>query len=485
MTNLFTIHNDTVIIDKLAVAKIQGDITINGNTKSFGSFNIVGDLVSRNIVADTIKVKTIISDTTEFGNWNEQTVDALNGKGISWTCDTGTLKLVYRTDNRIWTNGNFDIPSESSYRIDNVPVLTINTLGSSITKSNLRQVGALTALSVIGEASFGGFMFVNNSSNRVGIGTSEPNASVSIMDNNVEIIIGSPSTNVAAIGTFTSHNLALVTNNIPRLVVKNSGEVHIGDQESKSGVLRVHGSLYVNSLITDTRVERTSSLEFNASREDGVYNKGLVWNTPSESKKLLLMSNPDRLYSTESIEIAPGKSLFINGSSVLSSTAIGNTVTGSKLTSVGNLLELTVDGTTTLNGSLAANLINLKDSTNQLDITPQGITANTSILITAGNTEVFYADSNEVTIGNKQTVKVAKLSIGVTDPDPTVDLAVNGNVSFNNKKFVTGSNIPTSGSFMIGDICWSQNPTLTGYVGWVCVQDGSPGIWRTFGLLGA
>ena len=152
MTNLFTIQKDTVIIDKLAVTNLLGNITINGNTKSFGSISIIGDLATQNIIADTIKVNKIISDTTEFGNWRAKTVDELNGTGMSWECDDCTIKLIYRTDNRIWTNGNFDIASESAYKIDNVPVLTSTTLGSSITKSNLRQVGALTALSVIAPA---------------------------------------------------------------------------------------------------------------------------------------------------------------------------------------------------------------------------------------------------------------------------------------------------------------------------------------------
>ena len=82
MTNLCTIQKDTVIIDKLAVTNLLGNITINGNTKSFGSISIIGDLATQNIIADTIKVNKIISDTTEFGNWRAKTVDELNGTGI-------------------------------------------------------------------------------------------------------------------------------------------------------------------------------------------------------------------------------------------------------------------------------------------------------------------------------------------------------------------------------------------------------------------
>jgi hypothetical protein len=102
----------------------------------------------------------------------------------------------------------------------------------------------------------------------------------------------------------------------------------------------------------------------------------------------------------------------------------------------------------------------------------------------------MYADKSEIVIGSpnlphRAVTLIGSLSIGVTHPDSSVELSVKGNVSFNNKKFINGIELPTSGSYLKGDICWNQDPSITGYVGWICVTSGTPGEWKPFGALGA
>jgi hypothetical protein len=55
---------------------------------------------------------------------------------------------------------------------------------------------------------------------------------------------------------------------------------------------------------------------------------------------------------------------------------------------------------------------------------------------------------------------------------------------FANKKFFTGTAIPTSGTFNKGDICWNSNPQESSYIGWVCIIEGTPGEWLPFGAIG-
>jgi hypothetical protein len=45
------------------------------------------------------------------------------------------------------------------------------------------------------------------------------------------------------------------------------------------------------------------------------------------------------------------------------------------------------------------------------------------------------------------------------------------------------SAIPTSGAYLQGDILYNSAPTSGGYTGWICVTSGSPGVWKTFGLI--
>lgn len=484
MTHLFTIQDDTVIIDKLSVAQIRSNLSINGNVITHGSVNINGDLSSREITTDVLRVKQLISDTTDFGNWHAKTFEDLNGKGITWNCDEGNTQLIFRTGNRLWTSSNIDISAQSSYMIDNIPVLTSNSLGLSVTKSNLRQVGALNALSVIGKASIGGFVVFDDVTARIGIGTDEPNSSISIIDNNVEISIGSPSPNLAVVGTYTNHDISFMSDSTVRMTITNSGEVHVGDRISRLGVLRVFGSVYADSIVSDTRIEKSSSLVFNANNGNTIFDKGLEWNDNTVPKKLILIDNPSRIWSSEPIDLADGSSYYINGNPVITSNSLGSTILTSSLVTVGKLRELTVEGSTTFNGDVAIKSLTAES------IHLSNIVASGTISILTNEHSALSASATEIVIGSAQNpVKPVKMfgpvSIGIKNPDPTISLSVNGNVSFNNKKFVNGAAVPSSGSFTKGDICWNENPTENGYVGWICIQSGTPGEWRPFGLLGA
>ena len=34
-----------------------------------------------------------------------------------------------------------------------------------------------------------------------------------------------------------------------------------------------------------------------------------------------------------------------------------------------------------------------------------------------------------------------------------------------------------------GEMIYNSNPALNSFLGWVCVQDGNPGIWKPFGKI--
>ena len=58
-----------------------------------------------------------------------------------------------------------------------------------------------------------------------------------------------------------------------------------------------------------------------------------------------------------------------------------------------------------------------------------------------------------------------------------------------NTKFATvpriyyGTAAPASGSYVVGDIVYNTAPASGAFIGWVCTSAGSPGTWRTFGLI--
>jgi len=465
---------------------------------STGAFSHSGDYaISGTLTADTIVVKNIITEDgaiSDIGNWVVNAEEELNGRGFIWAWGEGSTLLQYRTGNKLWSNASFDLQSDQSYRIDDAPVLTANGLGDSVVHSKLRSIGTLNSLKVSGDATLGDFFFVNSTFNKIGIGTDEPSAAISILDNNVEIAIGSPEYDIAYIGTASNHNVSIIADGRPRITATAAGEVVIGNASSRDGLLRVNGSIYVDNLIADTRVERTSPLEFKSTRDQTIYGLGLVWAGNGSQRELFMYSDPDRLRTTESFDLAEGQSYYIGGHPVLTTDRLGNSVAHSSLVTVGPLNSLAVSGDTVLHGSLSVDgiatlkTLEFTDGTKNVIIDKTGVGSFTDITIKSAGHEALYADAHEINIGDRaltnRPIKVfGLLSVGISNPDPSLQFAVNGDVAIGGKKFTNANQAPTIGTWSQGDICWNTTPLPSSFIGWVCIQTGSPGTWAGFGLI--
>ncbi|CAB4126009.1 hypothetical protein UFOVP181_229 [uncultured Caudovirales phage] len=493
MTQLFTIENDKIVINKLALSDTEG------NVNHTGQLSVTGDVaVTGAITVDTLTVKTLITeagDPADVGNWTVNAEEELVGKGLSWTHGNGSISLVYRDGNRLWSNGDIDLDISRSYKIDNVEVLSVNSLGSQVTKSNLREVGPLKKLNVIGDSILGEFAFFNSNFSRLGLNTENPNSALAILDNGVEIVLGAPADEVAQIGTYTNHDLEIITDDTARITIKNSGLIVIGNEATKTADVTIYGTLTVENIISDTRVDRISPLEFKATRDSAIFGKGLIWTGTGSPRQLVMMAGPDRLWTSESFDLAVDQSYYINNQPVLSQHRLGDLVTTSKLTSVGVLENLEVQGEVKFNGDVnvlsgTAQLKNavFNDGVNWLNISSSRVNSSGTISINVTEDEVFYADQNEIAIGNKNNTRRAvklfgPVSVNTNNPDPDVDFTVKGNVSFAGKKFITGTSAPSEGTFSKGNICWNDEPASDNYIGWVCVQEGAPGVWLPFGAI--
>jgi hypothetical protein len=94
--------------------------------------------------------------------------------------------------------------------------------------------------------------------------------------------------------------------------------------------------------------------------------------------------------------------------------------------------------------------------------------------------------NGDVTIGVEDgkdiTVNVyGRLGIGVKNPRES--LHVNGNIRFADKVFSSGSGTPKEGRWDVGSVVWNDNPEINQPVGWVCLKGGTPGLWRSFGVI--
>lgn len=481
MSQIFTIESDRVVIKKLALETLDGDLSVSGTLT----------------VDNLVVLNAPVSDTADFkqlGNWAVNDEADLLGKEFSWTWGHGSVQLGYRPGNRLWTNSDLDLERGKSFMVDGVAVLSANELSSQVTKSRLREVGTLKSLNVSGDTALAEFAVFNSSLNRLGLNTEEPNGTLSVVDNNVEFIINSSRDNIIEVGTYTNSDLHLVTDNTSRIVLKNNGEIVFGNPSTNNANVKIYGTLHVETVVADNRLDRYASLEFKSSREQTIFGQGLLWTGTGNMRQLIMRADPERLYTTEAFDIGTDQSYHVGGVPVLSAVGLGTTVTQSNLSKLGTLDELNVDGEATFLSRINASraILNAKtilfNDGQEFTITNSKLSASANMSFSVSQDEIFYADLNEIAVGNKQNVQrpvkiFGKLSVGVNMAADDVDLTVKGDIRVANKKFVTGTSIPVQGSFIKGDICWNQTPTPDNYVGWICVEDGAPGQWLPFGAI--
>jgi hypothetical protein len=397
---------------------------------------------------------------------------------------------------RLWTNYTLDISAGNSYNIDNVPMLTSTALGASVVSSNLTSVGKLTTLEVTGDVGIGDFTYFDSTNNRLGLGTLEPSTSLNIIDNNVDIALGSLAVNSAYIGTNSNHDFTIGTDGLTRITLKNSGEVNIGDPVNGGGSLNVYGTLYATTVESDNRIDRASPLQFSATADQPIYGLGLIWSGTGYTRQLIMRESPDRLWTTENFDLNENQSYMVNGQPVLSATTLGPTVTNSNLTVLGALQSLSVTGNATFIGGIDASQSIVKvqslvidNGTGIITLDPtNGFTFNSAVSVKLQQYNTVYADTAQINIGDKslqsKPVKVfGPLSVNVNNPDPSLQFTVNGDVSIGGKRFTSGATAPATGTFNVGDMCWNSAPGPNSYVGWVCVTAGSPGQWLGFGMI--
>lgn len=283
--------------------------------------------------------------------------------------------------------------------------------------------------------------------------------------------------------------------------VKNSLNVN--------GSLTVDGEvharkLHVDEISADIRNERTSPLEFKGDTNPA-YGKGLIWTGGSYTKQFILQSKSDRFWSSEDIDLNREKSYRIGNEPVLSLNSLGTSVTHSNLQNVGLLDDLSVAGSVNIDNFVVYNadsqtlaigaeeaqgMVTLGnwDHLFVLDSTDSGAWklgswTTTDVHIISDNTpRITVNASGNVTVHTK-TSFANKVGIGVKNFAEDADLTVAGPIRMQGKKQEVSDSIPTGGTYAKGDIVWNSDPKPTGYVGWICIREGTPGEWKRFGQI--
>lgn len=196
-----TILDDNTVVENNLLTK---DLTVQGSMTINGQFVVNGD-----VPEDTEFFKTIVTkatsktlstiDQTLFSNYSLLVFDKIRQEGLDLN------KITF----------------------DGTEVLTSNSLGPAVTKSNLQNLGELKELRVSGETLIAQTLYVTPK--RIGINTVEPSAALSVWDDEIEIIAKKKSRDVGVLGTSRNQKLVLTSNNKDNIILSEDGSVQIDD----------------------------------------------------------------------------------------------------------------------------------------------------------------------------------------------------------------------------------------------------------------
>jgi hypothetical protein len=292
-TEQIIINDSSVTVNNLSVKNVIGSLKVQET--------VIADSVEANVLTvDVLNVKKIKADVELENNNSLIFSDKVVGKGIIWKTNEQAKQLVYsENSNGIFSSENIDLAKGKYFSINRVRLLDNESLGESITKSNLREVGRLKGLIVDGAVSINQYLFFNPSADRLGLGTETPNAAFSVAEMGIEVMVGTDFERGGILGTYASHTLDLVTDNTSRVSISANGEqITLGNKNTPPVNVSVLGTMSVNVSNPDSRVKLDvgGSVRFNGvvhlsgteAPTSGVYNQGdIVWNSRPEQKKYI------------------------------------------------------------------------------------------------------------------------------------------------------------------------------------------------------
>ena len=237
----------------------------------------------------TLEVENYSADINVTQNNPIKFEGQIEGKGFLWSGKDYTKQFVYKEDG-IFSSESINIAKGKELKVNDVVALSETSLGDSITNSNLRQVGRLKGLIVDGKAVINNYFVFDDNSDRLGIGTDEPNAALSVAEDDIEVIVGTKDSTRGSVGTFASHDLEIVTDNTARIYIGASGNILLGNKGASPIQVSVHGKLAVkvNTPDPDVDLHVNGAVKFNGKLQKydvekpsvGEFNKGdIVWNS--------------------------------------------------------------------------------------------------------------------------------------------------------------------------------------------------------------
>lgn len=316
---------------------------VNGATASNTASTIVKRDSSGNFTAGTVTATAIATASTHVGTTNI----ALNRSSANLAL-TGISSVAMPGS----TSGTTTLQPSAAAGTTTV-TLPAATGTVALTADKLSAFAATSSSELAGvisdETGTGALVFANSptlvtpalgtpSSATLTNATGLPiSTGVSGLGANVATFLATPSSaNLASAVSDETGTGALVFANTPTLVTPNIGAA-TGTSLVLSGDLTVNGTTTTINSTTLTVDDKNIELGSTASPSDAGADGGGITLKGTTDKTLNWVDATDSWTSSEHVDLASGKAFKINGTTVLSGSALGTGITGSSLTSVGTI----------------------------------------------------------------------------------------------------------------------------------------------------
>ncbi len=134
-------------------------------------------------------------------------------------------------------------------------MLSEKELGPSVIKSNIRELGRLRGLTVDGDVQINQYMFYSAESDRLGLGTDQPHAALSVAEDAIEVVLGTRESTRGMVGTYASIPFDIVTDSRPRISVESNGNIKLGNIAQAPIQVSIHGKLAIRVNNPDPEVD--------------------------------------------------------------------------------------------------------------------------------------------------------------------------------------------------------------------------------------
>ena len=328
-------------------------LDVNGSTRIQGDLTVTGEMTTVNVVDLTVEDKNI-----ELAAGIELSTTGASGNGSNATLIFATQPTIpFFVGQNITVSGITPSGYTGSYQVTNATVSSVSYLNA--TTGAQTQAGTVTGFFTEDTVDNGGIVLKTSAL--------------------TELLTTITATGNGSTATLTF--AALIPVSIPFFV---------GQTITVSGMTPDYNGSHTVTACT------TTSVSFNSTETGAQTVAGTV--TGTADKSLLWKKNTTSWTSSENMDLAQGKEYKINGTTVLSATALGHTVTSAPgLVSFGSLATLNV-GSLLLSGitvSATGNL-QLQASTNIIDVLGARITGvDTPTALTDAATKE-YVDSSGV-----------------------------------------------------------------------------------------